>query len=522
MARFRVVSKHQVSGWRFLFHRIEHALVRRDPAMVDDPQQHQSGAMLTGLALAFVGVAGVAVLAFFKPAGVVGESPIVSDQDTGALYVHLGGRLYPALNLTSARLITGSATDPVRVSESELAKYSRGPVVGIVGAPGQMVGTTDRDSTWTVCDQAENGAAAPVDAQTGLPTAARLPVRDTVIGGPLTVTGDATRGLGDGEARLLYGGGTTWLVYRDPDGDFVRASIDMSSTAVTMALGLDPEAPVITASIGLIDAIPEAPALTVPDIEGKGLVVSLSSGLDEKVGSIVSVSDPEQGGADYYLVLQTGVVRVSPVVASMIRNADSEGSVSTETVAPDVITASLRPGALPVARTYPNRPVHLVDPTRLAVTCYSWSRSGSDAAAHTNLIVGRQLPLTPDQQAATVTLVTAQNSYGQTADAAYLPRTTGRFVQVTGADPNSDRRESLWWISDNGIRYGIDAHIGDAGAATDQTLTALNLGAPVPAPWNIVSLFAAGPTLSQRDARVEHEGVAPDPSVVGLTTTGPS
>lgn len=521
MARFRVVSKHQVSGWRFLFHRIEHALVRRDPSMVDDPQQSQAGAMFVGIALALVGVAGAAILAYFKPAGVVGSSPIVEDQNTGALYVHVGARLFPAMNLTSARLITGSASDPVKVPGSELAKYPRGPWVGIPGAPGEMIGTDDRDSTWSVCDQAENGAAAPVDPNTGLPTSAELPVRNTVIGGPLTVNADSGRELGSDEARLLYSAGTTWLVYREPGGGFVRAAIDMSSTAVTMALGLDPEAQVITASLGLVDAIPEAPALTVPDIPGKGLVVTLSSGLDEKVGSILAVSDPEQT-ADYYLVLQNGVVRVSAVVAAIIRNADSEGAVATQTVAPDVVATDLRPGALPVAQTYPDHPIHLADPVSLAVTCYSWSRSGSDVAAHSTLIVGRQLPLTPDLQSAVVDLVTADTSYGQTADSAYMPRTTGRFVQLTGSEPDSDRHESLWWVADNGIRYGIDAHLNDTGSQADQTLAALNLGTPVLAPWDIISLFAPGPTLSQRDARLQHEGVAADADSVGFGSTGTS
>jgi type VII secretion protein EccB len=157
LARFRVVSKHQVSGWKFLLNRIEHALVRRDASMLDDPGRGRNIALLIGVALACVCVAGAAVLAFFKPAKVVGDSKIVADQDSGALYVNLDGRLYPALNLTSARLIVGSPDDPVKVPPDELAKHPRGPWVGIPGAPGRMVGTTDRDSYWA------HRVARPVD-----------------------------------------------------------------------------------------------------------------------------------------------------------------------------------------------------------------------------------------------------------------------------------------------------------------------------------------------------------------------
>lgn len=36
---FRLTAKYQVSGWRFLYRRLQHALVRRDTRMIDDPQR---------------------------------------------------------------------------------------------------------------------------------------------------------------------------------------------------------------------------------------------------------------------------------------------------------------------------------------------------------------------------------------------------------------------------------------------------------------------------------------------------
>ncbi|MFI6361129.1 type VII secretion protein EccB [Nocardia sp. NPDC050630] len=514
MARFRVVTKHQISGWRFLLRRIEHALVRRDASMIDDPQRGRSTALSIGIALACLVIAGAAVLGFFKPAKKVGDSKIIAEKDTGALYVKVGGRLYPALNLTSARLIAGSAENPVPVSRDELAKYPRGPWVGIPGAPGVIADNGDRNSSWTVCDTAKVGAAAPVNPQTGLPTVALSPVLTTAIGGPLTVDGDAIRGLGADEARLLRDDTTTWLVYSDPQQGIVRASIDLSNSAVILALGIDPTSTVVSASKGFISAIPEVPPLRVPDVPGAGNVVTLSSGLSVPVGSVLTVSAPDRG-ASYYLVSESGVVQINSVLASIIRNADSHGSVSTRTVGPDVIAANLRPGAWPGTAAYPIRPVHVVDPMRLGVTCYHWWRAGTDQNASTELLVGRQLPLQVDEQSRTVGLVTATGSRGTTADAAYLPRTTGRFVQVTGADPGSPRRESLFWISDSGVRYGIAAVV-EANSAPDSTLTSLGLRTPVPAPWSIVSLFAVGPTLSKNDARLQHDGIPTNKAVIGL------
>ncbi|MFC9897782.1 type VII secretion protein EccB [Nocardia sp. NPDC127579] len=514
MARFRVVTRHQVSGWRFLLRRIEHALVRREASMIDDPQRGRSTALAIGIALTCVVIAGAAVLAFFKPAKKIGDSKIVADKDSGALFVRVGDRMYPALNLTSARLIIGSPDNPVRVGRDELAKFPRGPWVGIPGAPGSITDSGDRHSDWAVCDSSRTEAAALVDPKTGLPTTSRSAVRTTVIGGPLTVDGAAARQLAEGEARLLRADKTTWLVYRDGPNGVVRAAIDLADSPVLLALGIDATTPVLGASTGLINAIPEVPPIRVPVVPGAGDIVTLASGLTAPVGSVLTVAGTDQGAMNY-LVSQSGVVRITAVLASMIRNADSHGAVVTRTVGPDVIADNLRPGGWPGTATYPTAPVRLADAERLAVTCYSWAKGDGEPNAATALLVAGRLPVTSSEQNRAVDLVTAAGAKGVTADAAYVPKDTGRFVQVTGANSASPLRESLYWISDSGVRYGIDTGTDTSGT----TLRALGLRAPVPAPWPIVSLFAVGPALSQRDARIQHDGLPPNKIVAGLGGT---
>lgn len=117
--------------------------------------------------------------------------------------------------------------------------------------------------------------------------------------------------------------------------------------------------------------------------------------------------------------------------------------------------------------------------------------------------------------------MTGSGPRGRTADAAYLGRDTGRYVRVTGADPASPLRESLFWISDSGVRYGIERKIDAKSASDDPTLTALGLRDPVLAPWSIVSLFAVGPDLSQQDARIQHDGIATDKAAAGLNVGQP-
>ena len=66
MAGFRLTTKVQVSGWRFLLRRVEHAIVRRDTRMFDDPLQFYSRAVSAGIALAVIICLGAALLAYFK------------------------------------------------------------------------------------------------------------------------------------------------------------------------------------------------------------------------------------------------------------------------------------------------------------------------------------------------------------------------------------------------------------------------------------------------------------------------
>ena len=149
----RTTSGIQVSGYRFLVRRMEHALVRGDVRMLDDPLRAQSLSLGAGCVLAAIAVAVCAVLAFIQPSGDVGSATIVMARESGALYVRIGDTMHPALNLASARLITGVADEPELVSMSALDRTKRGSLVGIPGAPDTIAAPLGADeSVWTVCD----------------------------------------------------------------------------------------------------------------------------------------------------------------------------------------------------------------------------------------------------------------------------------------------------------------------------------------------------------------------------------
>ncbi|GAT02299.1 type VII secretion protein EccB [Mycolicibacterium fortuitum] len=507
---FRLTAKYQVSGWRFLYRRLQHALVRRDTRMIDDPQRQQASPLVLGIGLGVVVCIGAVVLGLFSPAGQVKDAKIVANKDTGALYVRVGDRLDPVTNLTSARLIIGQPDSPVRASAAEIDKYPKGSLVGIPGAPNDIRDTQDPWSVWTVCDTTMTGAAVPLDPVSGLPTTARSPVTTTAIGGPLTKGAD-TATIDGNQARLVGYDNRTWLIYSRPDGAVVRSTVDITDPIVADALGLKADDLVLPISQGLFNAVPAEPPLVAPVIAGVGERPQFAQDKPLTVGTILTARDLA-GQKTYYAALPDGVQQVSLTAATMIRAANPQVGTEPVEVGPDELAAFPKSNQLAVS-FYPKEAVQIVDADNEPVTCWSWSHHGDEPTSRAEVLTGRTLPLTPEQVKALVPMVSAPTSEGMTADQVYMPSTTGRFVQVTSAATDSRLRESYFWIADNGVRFGLDTSDNESG---DVTLAALKLHYPVPAPWVVVSLFASGPTLSQKDALIRHDGVPPNPTVAGL------
>jgi type VII secretion protein EccB len=478
--------------------------------MIDDPQQAQASPLVLGIALGVVVCIGAVVWGLFSPTGKVKDAKIVVNKDTGALYVRVGDRLDPVLNLTSARLIIGQPDSPVRASSAEIDKYPSGSLVGIAGAPNDIRDSKNPWSVWTVCDSTLTGAAVPLDPVSGLPTTARAPVTTTAIGGPLAKGQDAATLTGN-QARLVGYGNRTWLIYARPDGVVVRSTLDITSAVVADALGLRADDLVLPISKGLFNAIPAEPPLVAPAITGVGERPGFALNRPLTVGTIITVRDLA-GQTTYYAALADGVQEVSLTAATMIRAANPQVSTKPVEVGPDELATFPKSNQLAVA-FYPKSAVQLVDADHEPVTCWSWSHFGDEPTSRTEVLVGRTLPLTPEQTKTMLPLVSAPTSKGMSADQVYMPATTGRFVQVTSAATNSRLRESYFWIADTGVRFGLDTSDTQSG---DVTLPALKLHYPVPAPWVVVSLFAPGPTLSQKDALIRHDGVPPDKTVAGV------
>lgn len=491
------VTRHQVTGWRFVMRRIASGIALHDTRMLVDPLRTQSRAVLMGALLLITGLAGCFVFSLIRPNGQVGNNLVLADRSTAALYVRVGDQLHPVLNLTSARLIAGRPVNPTQVKSSELDRFPRGNLIGIPGAPERMVQNTSHDANWTVCDAVSGTLRA----------AHSLGV--TVIAGPPDSHGTKAAALGSTQAVLADSGAGTWLLW-----DGRRSQIDLADHAVTNALGLGSDAAGLPAprpvAQGLFNAIPEAPPLAAPTIPNAGAPAGFP--VPAPIGAVVvsyaleASAQNSPGATRYYAVLPDGLQPISPVLAAILRNTNSYGLDQPPRLGADAIARLPVSRLLDTAR-YPSQQVTLVDAAKDPVMCAFWSKPAGAATSSLSLLSGSALPV-PDSVRA-VDLVGATNGATRVA----LAPGTGYFTQTVGGGAASPGTGSLFWVSDTGVRYGIDNEADSASGAAGRgkTVEALGLNAPaVPIPWSILSLFATGPTLSRADALLAHDGLAPD------------
>ena len=492
-------NRDQNTGHLFYNRRLRAAITRFSVRMKHDDRKQQA-ALALSVVFVVLGCGWMALLHFIKPSGLSGESAIVGNRDTGAVYARIDGRLYPALNLASARLATGAASDPRWVKAPEIAKYPTGPMVGIPGIPDDLAVSAAEFSAWAVCD------TAPLRSSGGSPVV-------TAIGGQLSGGGRAAP-MSQSQAVLATHRGAAYLIWQGR-----RTRIDLADRAVTMNLGLDlRQTRPVPISTALFDAIPATEPLVPPAVPGAGTPSRWVPG--SVVGRVLTTVDAGGEVNGFYVLHRDGVQKVTSFVANLLRTADSHGVRTPQLISPDTLLGIPDVAVLDVDH-YPPGAVSFVDTEAHPVTCVSWTKRMTDRHADRVLFSGSGLPTPPSLDGHLVELVREAGEAGsvQAQQTLMLPG-AANFVASTGPALHSDTRESLFWVSPQGVRYGID---------WDQpTLDALGLDPrqAVQAPWPILRIFAAGPAISRAGALVARDSIDPSGSttravpVAGTRGTG--
>ncbi|WP_292974835.1 type VII secretion protein EccB [Mycobacterium sp.] len=472
------VTRHQISGWRFLIRRISNGVALRDTRMLTNPLRRQGRALSVGALIGAVVLAGAFILSVLKPTGNGGSHPILAERSSNALYVVVNDVLHPVLNLASARLIVGKPDDPTVVKDKEIDRYPLGNTMGIPDAPARMVQSTARDARWMVCD-AEGGTEAGTTV---------------IFGDPIAGNGHAAAMAG-GAAELATsdGGKTIWLIWGGK-----RSRIDLNNAAVTAAVGINADtAPPRHINRALLNMIPEAAPMVVPFVGNAGDPPRFVWPVPGKQAPPIAavVVDKEDNQTRYYVVTADGLQAISPVVAAILRANDAYNLVEPPALTPDQIAKTPKANVISVD-DYPGSPLQISDPGTEPVTCSQWVKLHDAPTSKLSLLVGATLPVAVDAKPLALTAAAPG-----AASRVLLPRGSGYFVQVVGQEPKSQTKESVFWVSDLGVRYGLEQE------PNEKTPPAQILGMthdPLPVPWAVLSLFASGPTLSKSDALVAH------------------
>lgn len=471
-------NRDQNSGHLFYNRRLRAAITRFSVRMKHDDRKQQA-ALALSLVLVLLGCAWMALLNVMKPAGLVGASAIVGNRDTGALYARIDGRLHPVLNLTSARLATGTAATPAWVKPAEIGKFPTGPMIGIAGIPDELAVPANPVSAWAVCDTATNADPPTV----------------TTIAGELS--GGRAGPMPPAQAMLATHRGATYLIWNGQ-----RSHIDPTDRAVTFNLGLDPGAVrPVEMSTALFDAMPATEPLVVPVIPEAGAPSRLLAG--SVVGRVLETRDANGQVSGFYVLLPDGVQKVTAFVADLLRTADSQGVTTPELMSPDRLVDIPEVDVLNVD-FYPDGKLQFIDPDANPVTCVSWRKQSTDPQATITVVNGRGLPTPAGLDSRIVTLVRdARDPDSVEAEQTLMLPGAANFVATTGGAVDAETRESLFWVSPQGVRYGIDWE--------QNTLQALGIDPrqAVQAPWPIVRTFAPGPVIGQANALLARDTISP-------------
>ena len=176
---------------------------------------------------------------------------------------------------------------------------------------------------------------------------------------------------------------------------------------------------------GLFNAIPESPPLTAPAIPEAGSPGPIPGARPDRRRRGIPWAGEQS--SNYYAVLPDGLQQISPVLAAILRNANSYGLDQPPRLGADKVAK------LPVSRQldtsrYPEQRISLLDATHDPVTCAHWSKASGASTSSLTLLAGSALPI-PDA-VHTEDLVGA--GAGGTASRIAMAPGTGYFAQTVG------------------------------------------------------------------------------------------
>ncbi len=438
---------------RLMTQRAALALLRGEPDVPDQPLRRLNVAAFSGVLVAAI----VTVLFFIW--GLIGHSgsalryqpgTLVIDNQTGTSFVFCRHHeLCPVVNYASARLALDSTSlNQQTVSQSALATFARGPLIGIPGLPQPLPdpGLLVRQP-WSVCTARRSTLVSRAHTVTAL-------------AGGIGVDG---RSLGTGALVVRDAAGQDWVIWNGQ-----RMVIEQSALPALRAV----QSVVPVPSVWL-NALPEGPAFAPPAIPHQGATVTGPAGTPVKVGQVFGV--PAVSGTQYYVMLADGLAPITSMQAQLI---DFEaGEPARVTLSPSLISGHLSAATVPGGGLPASIPqVQAPSPAVPICVVYAAARGDGSGGLTRQVETGGHMPQggvpasSPDD-----------------VDQVVLPPGAGALV---GADPGtgSDPGVISYYLVADGRRFAL-ASTKVAG------VLGYRLSRAVLLPAGVVHLIPAGPAL---------------------------
>ncbi|HEY2272179.1 MAG TPA: type VII secretion protein EccB [Jatrophihabitantaceae bacterium] len=461
-------TKWQAQAYRFGVRRLESAVSDGDALLRGDRVRRRLNlSIIVSIIIAALALGGFAVYGFINPAPTIGDASVVIDSDTGGVYVSRDGRLYPAMNLSSALLAAGrgqsgdSPPSRTTVDSDAIGTEPRGPMLGIPGAPNVLPSQSALvRPKWTVCDEATVSSALPPNSPPKLTTTALLGNHVPHVGalgttGALVVTPD--------------GGTTTYLVW-----DGLRSKIDLSDHTIRQAFSLGSAVTPRPISTALLNLIPAAPDFVVPPVSGVGTQPSWATALGVRIGDVFALKRSD-GTRAVFVALSNGVEPITPLIGDLIR-AQFDVTKPVPLVSPIALRKAPQADSIDVSR-YPPRAPTIVGLSPYNVACV-YRSANHDVA---QVFALKRVPVPGHGKPVTVT-----RPGPSTVDAVYLRPGKGAVLTTATAGQDSGAR-ALYVVTDDGVAYPVVDPLA-------LSYLGLNVKPSNSAP-ELINLLPKGPTL---------------------------
>ncbi len=449
--------KDLLQAHRLMTQRAALALLRGEPDIPDQPLRRLNVATISGVLVAVIVAAlfGIWGLVFHGSRGLQREpGTLIIDSQTGTPYVFCqGGKLCPVLNYASARLaLQSNSVSQQTVSQAALARYARGPLIGIPGLPQPLPesGLLIR-APWSVCER------------TVLTLAGQHAVT-TLAGG----IGTGGRPLGAG-ALLTQALGQDWVIWH---GQRMLIQPDM------LAALSDSRQPVTVPAVWL-NAVPQGPDFAPPVIADRAATVPGPAGGSATVGQVYVVSAVAGSPPQYYVLLAGGLARISQTQAVLL---DFEhGAPPQRQLSPSQVSVHLSKTTVPAG----GMPSHLpavagISPAAPVCVVYATNATGRTLAMR--LMLGGRMP-------------TGGMPTGNSADVGRvaLPPGAAALAGVAPAGGQATGAISYFLVT-GGRRYALASPSVAAMLGYELSQHAVLL------PASLISLIPQGPALDPAEA----------------------